>query len=251
MGQPLLWTKRMTIRISVGRRLAAFCAGLFCLCMFGSSAALDAQFDPWKDEIDRMLAADAAHAPVQDGVLFIGSSSIRLWTTLARDFPGIPVVNRGFGGSMLADATRNVGRLVTPFHPRVVVIYAGDNDIAAKRSPSQVLADFKEFVARVRRDSPRIPVLYLAIKPSVARFALWPKMREANESIAAWARTRRDVLVVDATKSMLDAAGQPRPELFENDGLHMRAAGYALWIDALAPVLARHGFVASSRRAHP
>ena len=238
----------MTFETAVARRVATFRVGFFCLVLSCNSAAFDAGGDFWQGEIDAMLATDAARTPPQHGVLFVGSSSIRLWTTLAEDLPGIPVVNRGFGGSMLADATRNVGRLVSPYHPRVVVLYAGDNDIAGNRSPGQVLADFKEFVARVRQGAPRVPVLFLAIKPSVARFALWPAMREANASIDAWARTRRDVRVVDATKGMLDAAGKPRPELFQSDGLHMRAAGYAIWVDALKPVLARYGFVAASRR---
>jgi len=234
---------------AVTGRVATFCAGLFCFFLTCNGAAFDARSDPWQGEVDAMLATDAARAPAQQGVVFVGSSSIRLWTTLAEDFPGIPVVNRGFGGSMLADATRNVARLVTPYHPRLVVLYAGDNDIAGNRSPGQVLADFKEFVARVRQDAPHLPVVYLAIKPSVARFALWPMMRDANASIAAWARTRRGVLVIDATNGMLDATGKPRPELFQSDGLHMRAAGYAIWVDALKPVLARYGFVETPHRA--
>ncbi|MEP6938891.1 MAG: SGNH/GDSL hydrolase family protein [Rudaea sp.] len=230
------------------RRAGATGRGLFVwLLLIGCSPVAGAAVDPWQREIDALIAADAAHPP-QHGVLFVGSSSIRLWSTLAADFPGIPVVNRGFGGSRIEDATRNVARLVSPYHPNVVVLYAGDNDIAEGRSSRQVLADFEAFVASVRQESPRTPILYLSIKPSVARFALWPRMREANEMIGAWARGRRDIVMIDVTKTMLDAVGQPRPELLQPDGLHMRPAGYAIWIEALQPVLARYGFVSATRR---
>jgi lysophospholipase L1-like esterase len=107
-----------------------------------------------------------------------------------------------------------------------------------------VIDDFKGFVARVRRDLPHVAIAYVSIKPSVARAALWPRMREANDDIAHWARTQKNVAFVDVAKKMLDAHGNPRPELLREDGLHMQPAGYAIWIDALRPVLARHGFAA-------
>jgi lysophospholipase L1-like esterase len=198
----------------------------------------------WQAEIASLVAGDAAHAPPQHAVLFVGSSSIRLWTTLAEDFPGVPAINRGFGGSAIADSTYYADRIVVPYHPKLIVMYAGDNDVAEGRTPRQVIDDFSAFVARVRRDLPGVAIAYLSIKPSVARAALWPQMRAANEGIALWARTQKDVTFVDVTAKMLDARGKPRPELLRADGLHMRPAGYRIWIDALAPVLAQHGFVA-------
>lgn len=211
---------------------------------FGAAAAhaQDVPADPWKKEIDSMLASDASNPPPQHGVLFIGSSSIRMWSTLAQDFPGIPVVNRGFGGSRIADSTRNTDRLVAPYHPALVVLYAGDNDIAEQRTPAQVIGDFKAFVARQRRDSPHLPIVFISIKPSVARVALWPKMRDANEGIRQWANTQSKVIYIDVATKMLDANGRPRPELLLADGLHMQRTGYAIWVDALNPVLARYGF---------
>jgi lysophospholipase L1-like esterase len=184
------------------------------------------------------------HPPPQHGVLFVGSSSIRLWTTLAGDFPGVPTINRGFGGSAIADSTYYANRIIVPYHPKLIVFYAGDNDIADGRTPQQVIADFKAFVVRVRRDLPNVAVAYLSIKPSVARMAMWPQMRAANHGIARWARTTKDVTFVDIAAKMLDAHGEPRPELLREDGLHMRPAGYAIWIEALKPVLAHYGFVA-------
>jgi lysophospholipase L1-like esterase len=200
--------------------------------------------ESWHAEITDLVAGDAAHAPPQHAVLFVGSSSIRLWTTLAKDFPGVPTVNRGFGGSALADTTYYVDRIVVPYHPKLIVVYAGDNDIAEGRTSAQVIDDFKAFVARVRRDLPEAAIAYLSIKPSVARAAMWPQMRAANEGIARWASTMKDVTFVDVAAKMLDAHGAPRADLLRDDGLHMRPAGYAIWIDALKPVLLRYGFAA-------
>lgn len=197
----------------------------------------------WKADIDAFVAHDRSAPPPQHGVLFIGSSSIRFWApTLAHDFPGVPVIDRGFGGSAIADSTYYAGRIVTPYHPRLIVMYAGDNDIAGGDTPRQVIAEFKAFVARVRRDLPGVPVAFIAIKPSVARWSMWPAMREANDGIRRWAARQKNVRYVDTASKMLDAHGQPRPELLRDDGLHMRPAGYAIWIAALKPVLADYGF---------
>ncbi len=187
----------------------------------------------------------------RQGVVFVGSSSIRLWTTLAQDFPGVPVINRGFGGSRIIDSTRNADRLVVQYHPKLVVLYAGDNDIAEGQTADQVVADFEAFVDRVHRDLPRIQIIFISIKPSVARFALWPKMRAANEGIAKWAKAQNSVVFVDVATKMLDAEGRPRPELLLPDGLHMQHAGYAIWIDALTPFVNRYRHPRQHRDPHP
>src|SRR5450432_3397581 len=218
----------------------------FVLLLFVGSSA-NAQLrgpEQWQAEITNLVAGDAAHPPPQHAVLFVGSSSIRLWTTITTDFPGVPTINRGFGGSVIADSTYYADRIIVPYHPRLIVFYAGDNDIAEGRTPQQAIDDFKAFVARVRRDFPNVDIAYLSIKPSVARVAMWPQMRAANDGIAHWARTQKDVTFVDLKAKMLDAQGKPRSELLREDGLHMRPAGYAIWIDALRPVLAHYGFVA-------
>jgi lysophospholipase L1-like esterase len=200
--------------------------------------------ESWRAEIADLVAGDAAHPPPQHTVLFVGSSSIRLWTALAKDFPGVPTINRGFGGSAIADSIYYVDRIVVPYHPKLIVMYAGDNDIAEGRTSQQAVDDFKAFVARVRRDLPDAAIAYLSIKLSLARAAMWPQMRAANEDIARWAPTMQDVTFVDVAAKMLDANGRPRPDLLREDGLHMRPAGYAIWIDALKPVLLRYGFAA-------
>jgi lysophospholipase L1-like esterase len=218
----------------------------FALLLFvgGNTSAQGRGPEQWQAEIANLVAGDAAHPPPQHAVVFTGSASIRLWTTITTDFPGVPTINRGFGGSMIADSTYYADRIVVAYHPKLIVMYAGDNDVAEGRTPVQVIDDFKAFVARVRRDLPSVAVAYLSIKPSVARMAMWPQMRAANDGIARWARTTKDVTFVDIAANMLDAHGEPRPELLREDGLHMRPAGYAIWIEALKPVLAHYGFVA-------
>lgn len=196
----------------------------------------------WQADIDELVAKDGEHPPPQHGVLFVGSSSIRMWTTLPRDFPGVPVINRGFGGSAIADSTYYADRIIVPYHPRLIVLYAGDNDIDEGDTPAQVLDEFKAFVARARRSLPGVAIAYISIKPSLARSAEWPRMREANREIENWARTQRRITYVDVATKMLGANGKSRPELFREDGLHMSRVGYAIWIEALKPVLLRNGF---------
>ena len=223
--------------------MRALAAALAIFLLSVCDAAQVVCFAQWKHDIDALSASDASHPPPQNGELIVGSTSIKNWTpTLASDYPHIPVIDRGFGGSQLADSTRFADRIIVPYHPNVIVLYAGDNDINEGRSATQVIEDFRDFVARVRKDLPRTAIVYITIKPSTSRWTLWPQMHAANEGIAAWAKTQNDVRVVDVASRMLDANGQPRPELLLDDGLHMRRAGYASWSDALKPVRAEYGF---------
>ncbi len=202
---------------------------------------LDARPDPrsaqWEEEIRALEAADRQAMPPRGGVLFLGSSSIRLWETLSRDFAGTATVNRGFGGSQLADAIHYADRLVFPHEPRTIVLYAGDNDLWAGVTPEQLLADYERFLAVVHRRLPRTRVVFLAIKPSIARWSMIDRVRRANSLIQS--RTERDARLeyVDVFTPMIGPDGRPRPELFVEDGLHMSAAGYELWRKTLAPFL--------------
>ena len=196
--------------------------------------------DPGRFEAEiRQLEAEArARPPEPGGVLFVGSSSIRLWETLAADFPGVPVVKRGFGGSTLRDVVHYAPRLVLPARPRLVVVYAGDNDLAEGATPAQIFTSFRELVTLVRRELPGTPLVYVAVKPSLARWALVEKMRETNALVRDYARASGGaVRYADVFTPMLGADGRPRPELFVEDGLHMSAAGYAIWRDVLAPLV--------------
>lgn len=223
-------------------RTRAWLIGCLLLVIAHAAFARPPSPQSWQPDIDRLVADDSAHPPPQHGVLFVGSSSIRMWATLAADFPDVPVIDRGFGGSAIADTTYFVDRIVVPYHPRLIVMYAGDNDIAEGCTPRQVLDAFETFVARVRRDLPEVAVAYISIKPSIARWSMWPRMREANRLIAAWSQTQSRVTFVDVAANMREANGKPRGALFRDDGLHMTPAGYAVWVRALKPVLANYGF---------
>jgi lysophospholipase L1-like esterase len=202
-------------------------------------AAATPELDPTRFEADirAFEAADSASPPQLGGVVFIGSSSIKNWTDAAADFPGVPVLNRGFGGSTLADVVYYEDRILLPYRPRLVVLYAGDNDMVEGRTPEKVVGDYRAFVARLRSALPAARVAYVSIKPSPSRRAYMDRARETNQRIRA--EIARDSLqaYVDVFTPMLDATGQPRPELFLADSLHMTRAGYLLWRGLLAPVV--------------
>lgn len=187
----------------------------------------------WEADMQRFEAADAKSPPPRRGVLFIGSSSIRFWDTLAQDFPGVPVINRGFGGSELRDSTWYADRIIVPYAPRQLLIYAGDNDLNAGRTPQQLQQDFTAFVQRVRRDLPETKIAYISTKPSPSRAQLLATQREANMLIQAEAK-RLGVDYIDIFTPMLDAKGRPDETLFIDDRLHMNAAGYDIWQRVIA-----------------
>jgi lysophospholipase L1-like esterase len=191
----------------------------------------------WAAGIDAFTRADAIQPPPRDAVLFIGSSSIRMWTTLPTDFPHVSTIDRGFGGSELADSLFYADRIVIPYRPRAVVLYAGDNDIAAGKTPATVAADFAAFREKVHAALPAAHLFYLSIKLSPSRARFREAMLRANALIAADCARHPDCTFVDVTTPMLDAAGRPRRELFGSDLLHMQPAGYALWTRILRPLL--------------
>lgn len=210
-----------------------FVAG--CARTVPAGPALDpARFEA---EIRAFEAADQATPPPLRGVVFIGSSSIRNWTDVAADFPGVPLLNRGFGGSTLADVVHYAGRILLPYQPRLVVLYAGDNDLAEGRSPAVVLRDYQAFVALVRRSLPETRIVFIAIKPSGARWALIEQIRAANALVRRQAGTDPRLLYVDVFTPMLGPNGRPREELFVADRLHLSRRGYALWRDLLTPIV--------------
>ena len=205
-------------------------------------ASVSADHDPsrWEKYIARFEAADKKQMPQPDGVLFIGSSSIRMWKTLEQDFPGLPVINRGFGGSQIADSNHFAGRIVHPYKPRQIVLYAGDNDVAGGKSPETVLADFQQFLKTVRAKLPKVRVSFIAIKPSLSRWKLSGKMAMANSLVRDACGKDKRLDYIDIWLPMLGDNGKPRPDLFLRDGLHLNAKGYALWTSIVKPHLAKH-----------
>jgi lysophospholipase L1-like esterase len=179
---------------------------------------------------------DASHPRPAGGVLFVGSSSIRLWSDLEEQFSDLPVViKRGFGGSQLSDCVKNLYRLVVRYRPSTVLVYAGDNDLAAGTPPADVAGRFAAFVDGVHRDLPNARIAYISIKPSPSRIGLLPQIRQTNALIRAYAQDQPNVAFIDVYTPMLDASGSPRAELFRADALHLNADGYALWKRVIAP----------------
>ncbi len=190
----------------------------------------------WAPEMAAFEQDDVASPPPKQGLLFVGSSSIRLWD-LKQSFPELPAINRGFGGSQMCDSVHYAELLVLKHEPAKIVVYAGDNDIAGGKTPAQVAGDFQAFVAKIRRTLPNTPIIYIAIKPSIARWKLAGKMQQANALIAAQCADDRQVHFLDVWPRMLGDDGQPRKELFRDDGLHLNDAGYQLWAELLSPLL--------------
>jgi lysophospholipase L1-like esterase len=192
---------------------------------------------PFASEIAAFEKWDRQNAVPKDAILFVGSSSIRLWQT-AEAFPDLPVINRGFGGSVIAHVNRYADRIVVKYKPRVIVFYAGDNDIASGKSPQRVFDDFKQFVDLVSPKLPKTHIIFLSIKPSPSRAKFWPKVQQANALIKDFIKTNPQLEYIDIATPMLANDGKPRPELFLDDALHLNATGYEVWNKILGPKLA-------------
>lgn len=220
----------------------ACAALLLSTCAPNLSAEESPRPDParFAAEIRAFEAWDRQNSFPRDAVLFVGSSSIRLWP-MAESFPELPVINRGFGGSHISDVNHFAERIVVKYRPRLVVFYAGDNDIADDKSPQQVFDDFQAFVRLVHERLPAAHIIYLPIKPSPARWQKWPQMQAANALVAELVSSDDRLDYVDTATPMLGPDRQPRKELFLDDGLHMNAEGYRLWTGVLAPVLGEVG----------
>ena len=196
-----------------------------------SATTIDAR---WRESLESFAASDRAKAPQPGGIVFVGSSSIRLWSDLEREFGGEGIVKRGFGGSRLSDCARYVAQLVLPYKPRLVVVYAGDNDLAEGATPADVLESYAEFVRQVRAALPEARIAYLSIKPSPSREALMPAAIQTNELIEKYNKGDPRLDFIDVYTKMLDGQGRPRADLFLADALHLNAAGYAVWKSAIA-----------------
>lgn len=193
------------------------------------------EYTRWKAAIEAFERRDQKSLPPPNAIVFVGSSSIRGWKSLKQDFPQTDVLNRGFGGSQMIDSLLYAERIVIRYRPRGVVVYAGDNDIAAGKSAERVAADFSRFVATVHARLPETRIGFIAIKPSLRRWALWPAMRRANARIADYASRRPHVDYLDIAAPMLSKEGTPREELFVKDGLHLTPQGYRVWTSVLTP----------------
>ena len=174
-------------------------------------------------------ASDKTNPPPKKAMLFIGSSSIRMWKSLAQDFPEHRVISRGFGGSQIADSVYYAERIIIPYEPRVIVFYAGGNDINAGKSAEIVFDDFKHFVSKVREKLPTTHIAYISIAPNPARWAQIDRIREANRLIRDYTAHETRLSFIDMHPHMLGDDGQPKPDIYLADKLHMNEKGYAIW----------------------
>lgn len=188
--------------------------------------------DWYEAEVQELERRQASHPAPAGCVLFYGSSSIRLWTTLEQDFAGVPVVNRGFGGSTLAACSWFFWRLARPVQPASLVVYAGDNDLGDGCPPAEVIRQFGFLRSQVDQFLGPLPFAFISIKPSPARWHLRDQINEVNEAVEQDLRTRPNGVFIDVFNPMRHA-GEPRTELFTEDGLHLSAAGYRLWTEVL------------------
>lgn len=209
----------------------------FLPALFLFTAICSAQ--PFIEEIREFRSADSLRFPPKKANLFIGSSSLRMWKNIQGDFPEFKIINRGFGGSTLPDVIRYVDDVIYPYKPKQVIVYCGENDLASSDtlSAATVLSRFQELFGLIRAKYKKVPIVFISIKPSPSREHLLPKMVEANRLIKAFLETKKKTKYIDVFSRMLNADGKPNRDLFLDDMLHMKPAGYAIWIEAIRPVL--------------
>lgn len=220
------------------KKISWFFLLAFSLLGFVPSEAQDAA--PFADEIAAFKKADSLQAPPQAAVLFVGSSSFRLWANLQQAFPAKTIINRGFGGSSLVDVIRYADDIILPYHAKQIVIYCGENDIASSDtvSATMVFNRFKQLFSLIRSKQPNVPVVFVSIKPSPSRWAMRDRMLRANALIRVFLAARKNTSYVNVWGPMLKNL-KPNEELFVKDKLHMNEKGYAIWKKAIEPKLVK------------
>jgi len=211
-------------------------AVLSTLSRAGGGQSADPDPNRFAPEIKAFAEWDSRNAVPAHPVLFVGSSSIRLWRT-HECFPDLPVINRGFGGSQISDILHFADRVVLPYKPRLIVFYAGDNDLAGGKSAQRVLEDCRRFIGLIHARLPAARIVFISIKPSCSRWSLWPEAKKANDLIQNFCQSDNRLLFTDLAAPLLGPDGMPMSDLFLGDQLHLNTKGYAVWSKALAPVL--------------
>ena len=220
------------------RRAGAFAGLLLFAATLPVAAAEYPDPERYRAAIDAFAAQAEEFPPPAGAIVATGSSSMRGWHgRIAEDLAPLAIVPRGFGGSNMADVVHFVDELVLRYEPRAVLLYEGDNDAALGATPAQILGHFDAFAAAVHEALPATRIYILAVKPSLARWQLWPTMQATNAGLAERAAADPRLTFIDVATPMLNDAGEPRPNIFVEDGLHMNGAGYDIWRDAVRPVL--------------
>jgi len=212
---------------------------VLCGCGLLNGQAKPEAKDPaerWEETIRGFEEWDSKNSFPADAVLFVGSSSIRLWPT-RECFEELGVINRGFGGSQISEVNYYAKRIVLRYEPEVIVFYAGDNDVAAGKNAQQVFDDYKKFLTLVHEKLPATRIIFVGIKPSRSRWSLWPVMNEANTMIKNYCGRDGRLFYFDSAGPLLGDDGEPRVEFFLKDNLHLNAKGYEVWTRSLRPIL--------------
>lgn len=194
---------------------------------------------PFAREFAQFKREDSIKFPEANQILFIGSSSFTIWQDVQTYFPTKPIVNRGFGGSTLLDVIYYSDKVIFPYRPKQIVIYCGENDVASSDTVSSliVLERFKTLFNLIRNKIPDIPILFVSLKPSPARWTMKDRMIASNTLIKKYLRKQKKTKFLSVWKPMLSANGEPKKEIFLEDKLHMNAKGYAIWQELIAPLL--------------
>jgi lysophospholipase L1-like esterase len=208
---------------------------LALLFVFQAARAADPQ--RFAADIAAFETSDKTNPPPKNAILFIGSSSIARWKTLAQDFPGHQVINRGFGGSHLSDCVFYFDRVVTPYQPRTIVLYAGSNDLNAGKTPEEVFEDFESFAGKVRAALPGARLYYISVGISPSRWKDLEKVKETNRLIQDYISKDEHFGFIDVFPAMLGPDGRPKPDIYVSDRLHLNASGYRIWQSIIAPYL--------------
>ena len=193
--------------------------------------------DRFESEIQAYEKADAEAMPNKGSILFTGSSSIRMWATLKEDFAPMPVINRGFGGSTVAEVNYYTDRIVHKYEPGLIVFYCGENDLVEGRPPALVFQDFKKFIGETEKNLTGVPVVYISAKPSPARWEHWRKYEILNRMIEQFSSNRSNLHFINISETLMGGNGEPDSTLFIEDQLHMNRGGYANWTEVLRPVV--------------
>lgn len=197
--------------------------------------------DRYEKKISAFEAKDAKNSPEKGAIVCIGSSSMRGWKTIKKDLAPLTVIQRGFGGSNMNDVVYFMDRVVLPYEPRAVLLYEGDNDLAAHgATPEKVMQRFETFLEKLHAEQPDCRVYVMAVKPSLKRMGSWPEMQRLNEMWKERCAGDERLTFIDIATPMLKEDGEPKPEIFKGDGVHMNSKGYDIWTEAVKPVLMEH-----------
>jgi lysophospholipase L1-like esterase len=210
---------------------------LLSLLVAGFSSLSAASDHNWEKDIAAFEKADAQNPPPKGGIEFVGSSTIVKWTTLTQDFPNLPVFNRGFGGSQVKDTLIFAPRIIIPYAPRIVVFHSGGNDLQAGVTPAEVIDNIKKLVELIQAKLPQTEFCFIGLRPSPKRSTIHVQEREVNKAIQEYMNRTPRTHYIDEYDMVIDAKGDPRPELFNEDNLHLNADGYKLLVERVRPFL--------------